>query len=197
MDELSNLLNQINIEKDKGFVTLSQKNKPQLSYEGHFFRLKNAKQDLNVTKNFACRSTCETIGCIIGSSYEVLNYDDDHVDTAKTNELTKKEYKRKKRNRPNVREKLLLRVQPNYPPQPKELKGIEFPDFLKKTLSKNELEAREFILFDSGKEDKDRFFIFCNLEHLHLIEGAHIFFDETFDIAPNLCLAPSKESANL
>ncbi|CAF1058288.1 unnamed protein product [Brachionus calyciflorus] len=87
MDELSNLLNQINIEKEKGFVTLSQKNKSQLSYEGHFFRLKNAKQDLNVTKNFGwrctyenCRSTCETIGCIIGSSYEVLNYDDNQLD---------------------------------------------------------------------------------------------------------------------
>ncbi|CAF0880014.1 unnamed protein product, partial [Brachionus calyciflorus] len=45
-----------------------------------------------------------------------------------------------------------------YPPEPEDLKFIEIPDELKYTLNEKEL----FLLFDSGADDKDRFFIFGN-----------------------------------
>ncbi|RNA34065.1 hypothetical protein BpHYR1_044046 [Brachionus plicatilis] len=61
-DEFIDCFNNLNIEH--GFVTLSQKNKPLLSFK-----------DLTVTKKFGwrctypnCSSTCETNGCIVGSS---------------------------------------------------------------------------------------------------------------------------------
>ncbi|CAF0979719.1 unnamed protein product [Brachionus calyciflorus] len=43
-----------------------------------------------------------------------------------------------------------------------------------------------FLLFDSGADDKDRFFIFGNEKNLKLLEKSHIFADGTFDIAPKL-----------
>ncbi|RMZ96882.1 hypothetical protein BpHYR1_028810 [Brachionus plicatilis] len=69
MDEFIDCFYNLNIEH--GFVTLSQKNKPLLSYKGHFFRLKETKQDLTVTKKFgwrctypSCSSNCETMNVL-------------------------------------------------------------------------------------------------------------------------------------
>ncbi|CAF1109935.1 unnamed protein product [Brachionus calyciflorus] len=70
---------------------------------------------------------------------------------------------------------------PNYPKEPDSLASIDIPDFLKISIS-NEL----FLYFDSGPEDCERFFIFCTLKNLKLIENRDIFCDGTFKIAPKL-----------
>ncbi|CAF0940546.1 unnamed protein product [Brachionus calyciflorus] len=48
---------------------------------------------------------------------------------------------------------------PDYPPEPKTLADIEFPVFLTETLENHEGETEAFLLYDSGKDDPNRFFI--------------------------------------
>ncbi|RNA19503.1 hypothetical protein BpHYR1_017343 [Brachionus plicatilis] len=73
---------------------------------------------------------------------------------------------------------------PSCPQEPKTLSEINFPDFLTKCLCDDDQE--KFLLYDSGKDDPDRFFIFSTLNDLKLLENSHCFADGTFSIAPKL-----------
>ncbi|CAF1135329.1 unnamed protein product, partial [Brachionus calyciflorus] len=75
---------------------------------------------------------------------------------------------------------------PDYPPEPKTLADIEFPVFLTETLENHEGETEAFLLYDSGKDDPNRFFIFATKKNLKLLESSEIFADGTFSIAPTL-----------
>ncbi|CAF0961397.1 unnamed protein product [Brachionus calyciflorus] len=73
------------------------------------------------------------------------------------------------------------RNKPQYPKQPEILSEIEVPDWLKMSL-KNE----DFLFYDSGPSDMDRFLIFGTRQNLKLVEYANIFCDGTFSVAPKL-----------
>jgi hypothetical protein len=74
-------------------------------------------------------------------------------------------------------------VKPNHPSEPTDLSDINVPEWLKYTLGiKNEL----FLIYDSGKSDNDRFYIFSTESNLKLLEHAHWFGDGTFDASPKL-----------
>ncbi|RMZ95031.1 FLYWCH zinc finger domain, partial [Brachionus plicatilis] len=77
-------------------------------------------------------------------------------------------------------------VRPNYPPEPKLLSDITLPDFLTHTLEDAKEETQAFLIYDSGVEDPNRFFMFGTEENFSLIETAHLFADGTFSIAPKL-----------
>jgi len=72
---------------------------------------------------------------------------------------------------------------PNFPLEPKSLNEILIPEWLQFNKS-NE----KFLLFDSGSEDSERFFIFGSQSSLKLIENNHLFCDGTFKSAPKLFL---------
>lgn len=100
MEEIVDKLTDMKLIEKFGLVSLSQKNKPQLCYAGHYFRL--STKVINTEKNVKWRCThskcnvkCETKGCVIGEYYDLLNYSGIHVDTSKTNKLSKLEYRRK------------------------------------------------------------------------------------------------------
>ncbi|CAF0893239.1 unnamed protein product, partial [Brachionus calyciflorus] len=104
MDQISEQFSQLNLP-EKGFVTKSQKNLPQLHFEDHFFRLNDSndanKNNLN-GKNIKWRCTystclvkCQTNGCIIGEYYDILNFEGQHVEAPDTTKLAKLEYRRK------------------------------------------------------------------------------------------------------
>ncbi|CAF0983812.1 unnamed protein product [Brachionus calyciflorus] len=65
--------------------------------------------------------------------------------------------------------------------EPKTLDEIVLPEQLLKTFN-----GDEFLLYDSGKDDEERFFIFGTEKNLKLIENGHIYVDGTFEIAPDL-----------
>ena len=76
-----------------------------------------------------------------------------------------------------------MKVKPDYPPEPSDLSEINVPEWLKYTLGmKEEL----FLIYDSGKLDPDRFYIFSTESNLKRLEQAHWFGDGTFDAAPKL-----------
>ena len=59
------------------------------------------------------------------------------------------------------------------------------PDFLTVTHEDEDNLTRQFLIYDSGKGDPDRFLFFCTEQNLTLMEGANLFADGTFSIAPN------------
>ncbi|CAF1039753.1 unnamed protein product [Brachionus calyciflorus] len=77
---------------------------------------------------------------------------------------------------------------PEYPIEPKCLSEISFPDFLTKTLPGIDSDSDQFLFYDSGVDDKLRFFIFTTTENLKFVENGHLFADGTFDITPRLFL---------
>ena len=67
-------------------------------------------------------------------------------------------------------------------PLPTSVEDIEVPDDLKR-LESGEL----FLIYDSGKEDNERFFIFGTESSLDVLaNSAHVFMDGTFKIVPEL-----------
>ncbi|CAF0766665.1 unnamed protein product [Brachionus calyciflorus] len=79
IDELSLEMDKLIVD-DKGVVTLSQKNFPQLYYFGQYFRL------IDNTKGSckwrcvkpACNVKCLTNGCVVGEKYSVKRDKDDY-----------------------------------------------------------------------------------------------------------------------
>ena len=73
---------------------------------------------------------------------------------------------------------------PDYPPEPKTLSDIDFPICLTQTLEDIDGQTQNFLLYDSGSNDNDRFFIFSTQENLKLLGNNSIYADGTFSIAP-------------
>lgn len=112
MNDLDNQLNQLSISKKTGFVTRSQKNMPQLCVEDHFLRLSNTddvqEQNGHIVKwrctyqNYSFK--CQTFGCMIGQSYDIIDSEGVHIEAPNTKKLTKLEYRRKLKDIASVSE---------------------------------------------------------------------------------------------
>ncbi len=71
----------------------------------------------------------------------------------------------------------------DYPPYPESLKDIAIPEFLMKSLSRHRAEDSSseggelFLLFDSGVDDPDRFFMFGTQKNISQLELGRIYAD--------------------
>ncbi|RNA35707.1 FLYWCH zinc finger domain [Brachionus plicatilis] len=214
VDEINQQLNAFSLSVDNtmGFITLSQKDAPQLYYDGHFFRdntNKNVKGKGNVNWRCVktnCNVTCQTASDNIGRSFEILKIKGEHIEAPDAAKLKKLEYRRQlkemAKNTDEAPRKIITKAKSKtvvndevianqgsyeadtqYPPEPKDLSDINMPEFLNSTLTNSNT---NFLIYDSGNMDKDRFFIFGNVDQLKLLEDAHLFCDGTFNIAPKL-----------
>ncbi|RNA00261.1 MULE and FLYWCH domain containing, partial [Brachionus plicatilis] len=162
-----------------------------------------------------CTGSCSTYGATIGEEVILVSLNDNHSHATDPSKLKNIERRRKIKHkvensdeRPRkilndlhdedlneeeitsapstMADKLFINrikksIQPNFPPMPSNLSEITFPDFLK--ITKKE---EQFLFYDSGVNDPNRFFIFTTQSNLRNLENAHIFVDGTFDIAPHL-----------
>ncbi|CAF1028088.1 unnamed protein product [Brachionus calyciflorus] len=70
---------------------------------------------------------------------------------------------------------------PQFPPEPSSLAEILIPEPLQFTIK-----GENFLLYDSGNMDYERFFIFGTRKNLEIFENNHIFCDGTFKVCPKL-----------
>ncbi|CAF1108996.1 unnamed protein product [Brachionus calyciflorus] len=197
MENCLNLLSSITL-KDleaspiKAFISMSQKNAPQLHHLGFYFK----RTDLNSVSekiNWRCViNNCKAKGYSysdkVGNECEFYILDDDHIDKPDLKKIEKLERRRliikraeNSDDKPRKIEKQYHPVQnkPEYPKDPELLSDIEIADWLKETMEKE-----NFLYYDSGAADKDRFFIFTTKRNLEIMGNRDIFCDGTFRIAP-------------
>jgi hypothetical protein len=222
-ESLISQFSSINLSEKLGYVSLSQKGKPQLCFKAHYYKVVSTSSDKaswRCVKNH-CYIKCETKDCVVGQKYDVKideslvhNHPSNSIKFSKlekrrlmsekvlySDELPRKimaEYVKLLTSEEEIAQsssndadrqfinRKKKKIKPKYLqlPMPEKLSDIDLPREL--TLDANEKNL--FLLYDSGKEDPDRFFIFCTEKKLKLIENAHLFADGTFDIAPNLFL---------
>ncbi|RNA33573.1 hypothetical protein BpHYR1_012155 [Brachionus plicatilis] len=202
VNELVNDFNNLNIQI--GTVTMSQQDCPQLFINVFFFRVYSSDADGEVIgKEYTVKFTHEIHNhCPNHKRFELMEKRRKIKESTKAiAKITPKVSPRQIITKFNeeVRSKEAVafmatydadrqavnrykkQVQPEYPPEPKKLSDIVIPDFLKLTLS-----DQDFLLYDSGEIDDERFFIFSTTDNLKLIENSQIFADGTFSIAPRL-----------
>ena len=66
-------------------------------------------------------------------------------------------------------------MQPEFPPDPLSISDICISPF-----------QMDFLVHDSGPEDKNRFIVLGKPDTMEQIQGAHLFGDGTFDVAPKV-----------
>ncbi|CAF0914045.1 unnamed protein product [Brachionus calyciflorus] len=111
----------------------------------------------------------------VGDELDFIVVNVEHVDSSY--DESKDEFILKERRRA-IKTKASL---PSFTVEPKSLEEIDIPDWLLVNI-KNE----DFLIYDSGKDDKERFFIFGPKNKL--IQNNHVFCDGTFKVAPKLFL---------
>ena len=159
---------------------------------------------------------CQTSSYEIGSSVEVLILNNDHIegiDPVKKGEL---EFRRKIKIKASMSDEPPRKIisefssergsaeeiansgtyeanrqvinrskkksKPEYPKAPECLAEIDLPEWLTLTNQNKDL----FIIFDSGKDDNERFLMFGTKNGVKLLEKNDCFADGTFDTTPRL-----------
>ena len=81
VSDLAQNLDQISI-KNAGYITLSQRHKPQLCYDGYYYREATKASGAStwscVTTNLKCNARVATFGNNVGESFEVTIINDVH-----------------------------------------------------------------------------------------------------------------------
>ncbi|CAF1116019.1 unnamed protein product [Brachionus calyciflorus] len=187
MDEIANTFNCISIEdrpsNEKAFVTWSQK-KAQLYHLAYGYSFSDK----------------------VGESCDFFIVNDEHIeqpDTVKIQNLERRRLLKEKAANSDDKprkiisllesphdERVLINLpsydadrqvikreqkkqKPVYPKSPDSLSEIDIPSWLTLTLK-----GENFLFYDSGSNDPDRFFIFCTTENLKLIENNDLFCDD-------------------
>ncbi|CAF0870086.1 unnamed protein product [Brachionus calyciflorus] len=167
---------------------------------GYYYR-QNEQQNKKTIFNWrcikaGCKGTCQTYSNRVGEDVILISINDIHENfhSASPNKIKILERRRKighkvefsdekprkilhELNDNNLDDEMIANSA-NYPPNPKKLSEIYFPDFL--TITKK----KENFLFDSGADSE--FIIFTTESNLQNLKNAHVFVDGTFDIAPKL-----------
>ncbi|RNA19859.1 FLYWCH zinc finger domain [Brachionus plicatilis] len=120
MCDVDNLANQLNsIDLNVGLITASQRDQPQLCYNGYFFRM-SYQSDTKVNwrcieTQQKCKAKCNTSGNVIGQEYSVKfnNPEDEmHCHAPKISRLELKEKRRKLKEATLVCSKVISNVPP-------------------------------------------------------------------------------------
>ena len=97
IDELSDALNSMQVSS-QGYVSKSQRDKPQLVFQGHRLRICRENSDSIrwrcVRSDVACKYFCSTKGCEIGKVYDVYAIESEHTETPDPTALRELEYRR-------------------------------------------------------------------------------------------------------
>ncbi|CAF0941951.1 unnamed protein product [Brachionus calyciflorus] len=184
LENLIENFNQIEICPKIGKVTKSQKDKPQLALNGYFYRNydKNGFKWRCINNKSYCHAKCETNVYSTIAPRQIIS-SVAGLETSKEAIATMPTYDADRQAVIRYKKKNL----PNYPPEPKTPKEINFPEFLTKCLE--ELDGKDgkmFLIHDSGVENDDRFFVFSTAENMKLLQENNCFADGTFSIAPKL-----------